>query len=261
MSNYPINPGPLPAADLKNKSDGGNGPLGKGDRMEELVKHIQKMLKALGFNLGEFGPNRDGVDGKFGDDVEKTVKKFQEKSKDWEGNQLNSNGSVDERTSDALNRTLVGAWYDFYQTDIELTGGKRIITAERKFLSDKGLGIENLENEKNIVIIIKGLTKQKIEGQKIEPTGASSTVGDTSLNADDPIPLEKLKGIQRTMANIYNNQGKYLEIKAKELGIDVASAAAVLKVESGGVGFGEGGKIIIRFENHVFFKYWGNLFL
>jgi peptidoglycan hydrolase-like protein with peptidoglycan-binding domain len=161
MSNYPVNPGPLSVADLKNKSDGSSGHLCKGDRREELVEHLQKMLKALGFDLGAFGPNRDGVDGKFGNGIERAVNEFQEKNKDWEGNQLSSNGSVDERTADAFNRALVGAWYDFYQTDIELTEGKRIITAERKFLSDKGLDIENLENEKNVVIIIKGLTRQK----------------------------------------------------------------------------------------------------
>lgn len=79
----------------------------------------------------------------------------------------------------------------------------------------------------------------------------------TSLGADDPILLTNLKGLQRTMANIYNNLGKYLQTKASELGIDVGSAAAVLKVESGGAGFAESGKIIIRFENHVFYKYWG----
>ena len=31
------------------------------------VKLLQKALKALGADLGRFGPNRDGVDGKFGE--------------------------------------------------------------------------------------------------------------------------------------------------------------------------------------------------
>ena len=44
---HPKNSGPLPALDLKNKSDGGKGPLGKPDfhsKDTELVKHLQTML-------------------------------------------------------------------------------------------------------------------------------------------------------------------------------------------------------------------------
>jgi hypothetical protein len=39
--------------------------------------------------------------------------------------------------------------------------------------------------------------------------------------------------------------------------IDPAVAVAVLAVESGGRGFGPDGRMIIRFENHVFWNYWG----
>jgi len=43
---------------------------------------------------------------------------------------------------------------------------------------------------------------------------------------------------------------------SEHLGIDLASAIAVIAVESGGHGF-EDGKVLIRFENHLFYKYWG----
>jgi hypothetical protein len=69
MPDYPENHGPLPAIDLKNKSDGGNGPLGRPDFCSkdlELVKHLQKMLVTLGYDLGTYDPEKDGVDGSFG---------------------------------------------------------------------------------------------------------------------------------------------------------------------------------------------------
>jgi hypothetical protein len=49
------NPCPLPALDIKNKSGGGNGPLGKPDFCSEdpeLVKHLQKMLVTPGCDPG-----------------------------------------------------------------------------------------------------------------------------------------------------------------------------------------------------------------
>ena len=59
------------------------------------------------------------------------------------------------------------------------------------------------------------------------------------------------------MAEIHNQHGTYLTRKSAELGIAVADAAAFLKVESGGRGFGRDGRMIIRFENHVFYNHWG----
>ncbi|MCG7850741.1 MAG: hypothetical protein MIO93_16400 [ANME-2 cluster archaeon] len=69
MPEDPENPGPLPAIDLKNKSDGGKGPLGRPDfcsKDPELVKHLQKILVTLGYDLGTSGLEKDGVDGSFG---------------------------------------------------------------------------------------------------------------------------------------------------------------------------------------------------
>jgi hypothetical protein len=59
------------------------------------------------------------------------------------------------------------------------------------------------------------------------------------------------------MAEIYNGKGKYLKEMASGLGISAASAAAVLLVESGNAGFASTGKMVIRFENHIFHDQWG----
>jgi len=56
---------------------------------------------------------------------------------------------------------------------------------------------------------------------------------------------------------VWNKYGNLLQIISNELGIDVGAAVAVLCVESGGNGFSPNGKLLIRFENHVFNLFWG----
>jgi len=149
MSDYPDNPGPLPAIKFCNVSPPnpveGDGALGnknkgqmhyRGSDKEEQVKTLQQMLVALGYDVGPAG-----IDGKFGDDTESAVKAFQENNTDWEGTPLKNDGLVGPRTSDALNRKMVGVWYDCYQTPIEFTGGKPLFTATNDAFK-AGLSIE-----------------------------------------------------------------------------------------------------------------------
>ena len=135
---------PLPALDLKNKSSGVNGPLGRPDfcsKDQMLVKQLQKMLVALGYDLGTYGPEKDGVDGSFGKLTETAVNDFQEKNLAWDANQLKVDALVGPRTSDALNRAIVGRWYDHYQTPEELVDDKPYHTVTSEFLT-RGLSME-----------------------------------------------------------------------------------------------------------------------
>jgi hypothetical protein len=136
----------------------GDGALQRGDRRKEEVKKLQRMLKELDYDLGNTGPEKDGVDGGFGKKTHDAVIEFQqdEAHKYWEGKTLNDDGLVGPRTSDALNREMVGVWYDFYQTDEKLTEGKKIITITSNYLSDTGLSLEGLKAEEDIDVIIKG---------------------------------------------------------------------------------------------------------
>ncbi len=61
----------------------------------------------------------------------------------------------------------------------------------------------------------------------------------------------------RLAADIWNRYGGLLGPLAKTLGIEPGVAVATLAVESGGQAFGPDGKMIIRFENHVFYSQWG----
>ena len=58
-------------------------------------------------------------------------------------------------------------------------------------------------------------------------------------------------------ARIWNKYGGLLEPLSARIGIDKGVAVAVIAVESGGSGMGPDGRMIIRFENHLFWTYWG----
>ncbi|PKN95201.1 MAG: hypothetical protein CVU44_00540 [Chloroflexi bacterium HGW-Chloroflexi-6] len=61
----------------------------------------------------------------------------------------------------------------------------------------------------------------------------------------------------RLAADIWNRFGGLLEALSKVLGIEPSVAVATLAVESGGQAFGPDGRMLIRFENHVFYNQWG----
>ncbi len=61
----------------------------------------------------------------------------------------------------------------------------------------------------------------------------------------------------RNLAAIWNRYGGLLTLLADRLQIDVNVALAVLAVESGGAAFGADGRLLIRFENHLFYRAWG----
>lgn len=63
--------------------------------------------------------------------------------------------------------------------------------------------------------------------------------------------------LERLVAGAWNRTGGLLKSLAPRYGIDPAVAVAVLAVESGARGFGPDGRMIIRFENHIFWNYWG----
>ena len=69
--------------------------LRKGDK-NEYVKELQSDLLMLGYNLGTYGPNKDGVDGSFGQKTEDAVKDFQK------ANGLAVDGVVGKNTWAAL---------------------------------------------------------------------------------------------------------------------------------------------------------------
>ncbi len=62
---------------------------------------------------------------------------------------------------------------------------------------------------------------------------------------------------QKTVARAWNLQGGLLAALCNLTEIVEGAAVSVLCVESGGKGFGSDNRMIIRFENHIFWGQWG----
>ncbi len=62
---------------------------------------------------------------------------------------------------------------------------------------------------------------------------------------------------QKLVANVWNNYGGLVSRIGDILAVDPAAAVAIICVESSGIGMGPDGRMIIRFENHIFWKEWG----
>ncbi len=87
-----------------------------------------------------------------------------------------------------------------------------------------------------------------------------------SANIEEPLILEPSiqlpvegSATKKKVASTWNRYGGLLSRLSEEKDIDVGCAVAVLCVESSGKGFepSNDNRMIIRFENHKFWKYWG----
>lgn len=101
-----------------------------------------------------------------------------------------------------------------------------------------------------------------IENNQIEEAPERPIVSqDTSSESLEPSKLMSETGSaeERKVAATWNRYGALLEDLSEQKQIDVACSVAVLCVESSGRGFSTSNqdKMIIRFENHKFWKYWG----
>jgi N-acetylmuramidase len=69
-------------------------------------------------------------------------------------------------------------------------------------------------------------------------------------------PSKSLAG-SSTVAAIWNQYGGLLDLLSNTLGVDSGIAVGALATESGGSGFGADGRLLIRFENQIFYDCWG----
>lgn len=98
-------------------------------------------------------------------------------------------------------------------------------------------------------VIINRVRPSVAEGLENLPTPAPA---DRRLSASPSQPLTT-----RLVADIWNRYGGLLSTLSERLGIEPAVAVSVIAVESGGQAFGPDGRLLIRFENHLFFDFWG----
>lgn len=79
--------------------------------------------------------------------------------------------------------------------------------------------------------------------------GSEGAIGDGMATTDT----------ERMIADTWNRCGGLLDTLCNELAIEPAVAVAVLAIEASGRAFGPDGRMIIRFENHIFWTQWGEL--
>jgi murein DD-endopeptidase MepM/ murein hydrolase activator NlpD len=80
---------------------------------------------------------------------------------------------------------------------------------------------------------------------------------ETPLAPSRVIPAQPARSAESVVANTWNAYGGLLERLGGMLNIPVDGIVAAITAESGGNAFGPDGRMIIRFENHIFWRYWG----
>ncbi len=111
------------------------------------------------------------------------------------------------------------------------------------------------------------VAKQWVEAHDLPPLGGMQAIAKFFHQREDLMnyPLEPDKKVKvpqspsnyRRAAVSWNKYGGLMKRISLELGIEVESAMAVICVEGGGDGFDKNGRMIIRFENHVFWMFFG----
>jgi hypothetical protein len=122
-----------------------------------------------------------------------------------------------------------------------------------------------------------GFLREKLEPKPAETTSSTAaapagagpkmtrdTLGDDVATVPLEAPAEKRLRVNpkdpllnRLAADIWNRYGNLIGAISNLLSIEPAVAIAVFAVESGGKCFGPDGRMIIRFENQIFFDQWG----
>ncbi len=92
-----------------------------------------------------------------------------------------------------------------------------------------------------------------LEGYLIE----EPEILDVRMQPQKLIPAQAEGTTEAAVARTWNIYGGLLGRLADLLSIPVDVVVGVLIAESGGAAFGADGRMIIRFENHIFWRYWG----
>jgi peptidoglycan hydrolase-like protein with peptidoglycan-binding domain len=232
----------------------------------ELVVQLQTILQQVGFSVipdGVFGPKTD-----------REVRAYQRT------NGLMIDGVAGTETLSRIGSmssdSSVNEEEEVYETQTmhNVFPGENLWGIAQQYYGDgsrwKEIAKANQLSEASVLRVGMVLTVPNVEAKKIdvEPLRQGvmpapfhpvySPLPGDGMRAPDPIDLSQLSGLQREMAEIYNEKGTYLYKKATALGVSTSAVAAILQCESNGKGFSSSGDMIIRFENHIFWDKWGD---
>lgn len=154
------NPNPIPGKGALGNQSRQRMFYSEGDRGRQ-VEILQRMLVELGYDLGTSGQGGDGVDGIFGDKTEEAVNQFQVAHLGWDGEPLRRDGLVGPSTSDALNRMMVGRWYEQYETPRELSLDLLITTIVSEALQ-RGLRLEVERSDAARILVVGSIMEMNV---------------------------------------------------------------------------------------------------
>ncbi len=131
---------------------------------------------------------------------------------------------------------------------------------------EQGSVLNVLENQGAWIKVRLGTGKAYVAAEFVDLTTTKPATGflieqaellSIALVPSRLIPPQNDNAPGAAVARAWNSYGGLLERLARVLNIPVNSLVATLAAESGGNCFGPGGRLIIRFENHIFYQYWG----
>lgn len=91
--------------------------------------------------------------------------------------------------------------------------------------------------------------------QAAVPSPTTASVGGAIVTI--PISVQDMSSEEIAVAELWNRMGAVILEIAERYDIDAATVVGTIMAESSGRGFGSDGRLIIRFETHMFFDYWG----
>lgn len=114
-------------------------------------------------------------------------------------------------------------------------------------------------NEASLRVLEQHIGEAAAEHQQRLRDVLADIFGPPALAPKDIIDVEKLKGLDRQMAELYNTKGQFIASEASALGIGPHVAAGIMQAEAGGQAFDQQtNKPIARFEVHKFWEFWGS---
>src|SRR5690606_31568339 len=137
---------------------------------------------------------------------------------------------------------------------LTLDSGCRVTVLDR---SEKWCGIEVSRTSEDGTETVSGFVEATCLALA-DPEGRGHLAADPELQSADVEPPAdaRLGGAvtaqEVAVSRVWNLYGGLLSVLADRIGVDPAYAVAVVCVESGGQGFGPDGRVVIRFENHIF---------
>ena len=113
-------------------------------------------------------------------------------------------------------------------------------------------------NKNTAYVAAKYIRTATVDAEESRYFYQNSTYRNIALVPDLKLNIPNDREGRRT-ASTWNDYGNLLQKISERVGIDVGCALAVLCVESSGQGFNQNNanRMIIRFENHQFWRYWG----